>query len=131
MSQIIDTKKEFSLMKRGKSFVNAGRGLKVFWQTTPNAWIQTTLAILAIVLGLYFQIDKLEWFMLIIAIGSVLTAESFNTAIEIDINLTSPNQHPYARDTKDVAAGAVLIVSITAAIIGLVVFWPHIINFCF
>jgi diacylglycerol kinase len=67
--------------------------------------------------------------MIIIAIGSVLAAEAFNTAIEIDINLTSPNQHPYAKDTKDVAAGAVLITSIFALIIGLLVFVPYFLPF--
>lgn len=126
MPQIIDTKKEFSLMARGKSFVNAGRGIKVFLQTTPNAWIQILLGFAAICLGISLKIERFDWFIIIIAIGAVLAAEAFNTAIEIDINLTSPNQHPYARDTKDVAAGAVLIVSVFASIIGLLVFLPYI-----
>ena len=60
------------------------------------------------------------------AAGLVLAAEEFNTAIEIDIDLTSPEFHPFARDTKDVAAGAVLICAITAAIIGLFIFVPYI-----
>lgn len=64
--------------------------------------------------------------MLVIATGFVLTAESFNTAIEIDIDLTSPNYHPYARDTKDVAAGAVLISAITALIVGIIIFGHYI-----
>lgn len=46
---------------------------------------------------------------LVVAGGFVLVAEAFNTALEIDIDLTSPEYHPYARDTKDVAAGAVLL----------------------
>lgn len=125
--QIIDTKKEFWLMARGRSFVNALRGLGVFLKTTPNAWIQITILIIVCFLGFYYNISHFDWLMVVIAGGAVLGAEAFNTAIEIDINLTSPNQHPYARDTKDVAAGAVLIISITAAIIGLIVFWPYII----
>ena len=63
--------------------------------------------------------------MLTIAAGMVLMAEAFNTAIEIDIDLTSPTYHPYARDTKDVAAGAVLIASVTAAVIGILIFAPY------
>lgn len=124
--QIIDTKKEFFLMARGRSFANAIRGLAVFLKTTPNAWIQVSILILACVLGWHYDISHLDWLMVVISGGAVLGAEAFNTAIEIDINLTSPNQHPYARDTKDVAAGAVLITSITAAIIGLIVFLPYI-----
>ena len=79
-----------------------------------------------IALGFYFHIAKIEWFMLILAAGFVLTAEAFNTAIEIDIDLTSPDYHPYARDTKDVAAGAVLISAITALIIGVMIFGHYI-----
>lgn len=128
MPQIIDTKKEFFLMARGRSFVNAMRGLAVFLKTTPNAWIQIAILITACLLGLYYNIGHFDWLMIVVSGGAVLGAEAFNTAIEIDINLTSPNQHPYARDTKDVAAGAVLITSITAAIIGFIIFIPHIIN---
>ena len=49
----------------------------------------------------------------------------FNTAIEIDINLTSPDFHPFARDTKDVAAAAVLISVFVSCAIGLFVFLPY------
>ena len=66
--------------------------------------------------------------MLVFAGGLVLAAEAINTAIEIDIDLTSPQYHPFARDTKDVAAGAVLIAAITAAIVGAFVFVPHLLT---
>ena len=125
-NNIIDTKKEFSAFARAKSFVNAGRGIIVFLKTTPNAWIQLTIFILGLFLGFYFDITNTEWIMFVFASGIVLTAEAFNTAIEIDINLTSPGYHPYARDTKDVAAGAVLISSIAASIIGILIFVPYI-----
>jgi undecaprenol kinase len=62
--------------------------------------------------------------LLVFAMTAVLVAEAFNTAMEIDIDLTSPEEHPYARDTKDVAAGAVLIAVMGAVIIGLIIFVP-------
>ena len=46
--------------------------------------------------------------------------------MEIDINLTFPEYHPYARDTKDVAAGAVLLAAIVALVVGFIVFLPKI-----
>jgi len=55
----------------------------------------------------------------------VRRAKSFT----IDMDLTSPEFHPYARDTKDVAAGAVLISSIAAAIVGFIIFIPRLIFF--
>jgi len=80
------------------------------------------ILILAILTGMYFHISYVDWMLLVFAGGMVLAAEAFNTAIEIDIDLTSPEFHPYARDTKDVAAGAVLISALTALIIGIGIF---------
>ena len=68
----------------------------------------------------------MEWVVLVLAIGLVIVAEAFNTAIEVDIDLTSPEYHPYARDTKDVAAGAVLLMVMVATVIALIIFVPKI-----
>ena len=73
------------------------------------------------------RISNVEWALIVIAIGFVFVAETFNSAIEIDIDLTSPNFHPYARDTKDVAAGAVLLSVAVAILIGVIVFLPKLI----
>ncbi|MFA6432722.1 MAG: diacylglycerol kinase family protein [Candidatus Paceibacterota bacterium] len=129
MENKLDTKEEFSLVKRAKSFAHAGRGLWLFLKTTHNAWIHLVILVLVIGLACYFRITRLEWIMLVLAAGFVLAAEAFNTAIEIDMNLTSPEYHPYARDTKDVAAAAVLIAALTALVVGVLVFWPYLSNF--
>ncbi len=119
---------KFSLIKRAKSFTHAGRGIWIFVKTTHNSWIHISAAIVACILGIYFGITSTEWILLILVAGFVLCAEAFNTAIEIDMDLTSPQYHPYARDTKDVAAGAVLIASCTAAIVGIFIFWKYFIS---
>jgi diacylglycerol kinase len=106
---------------------HAVRGLYVFSKTTRNLPIHLGTAVLVVILGLYFNISNIEWISLIFAITLVLSVEALNSAIEIDIDLTSPNYHPYARDTKDVAAGAVLISVLGAVGIGLIVFVPKII----
>ncbi|MDP3726248.1 MAG: diacylglycerol kinase family protein [bacterium] len=123
--------KEFSIVKRAKSFTHAGRGLWVFLKTTHNVWIHALVLALAVALGFYFKITHVEWIFLIFSGGLVLTAEAFNTAIEIDIDLTSPEYHPYARDTKDVAAGAVLISSITAFLVGVLIFGHYFLDIFF
>lgn len=116
----------FSIVKRARSFSHAWRGLKIIVRTQHNAWLHTLAAVSAVVLGFYFYISITEWFALILSIGLVLVAEAFNTALEFDIDLTSPEYHPFARDTKDVAAGAVLIAALTALIIGLIIFIPKV-----
>ena len=96
----------------------------IILRTQHNFWIQLTLAAVVTALGIVLRISPTEWSLLILATTAVLVAESFNTAIEIDIDLTSPTYHPYARDTKDVAAGAVLISVLGATLIGCIIFIP-------
>lgn len=122
------TQEGFSLVKRAKSFAHAGRGLWIFLRTTHNAWIHVGALVAAVILGVYFDITHTEWLALVLVGGFVLVAEAFNTAIEIDIDLTSPDFHPYARDTKDVAAGAVLIAALTALVVGLIIFTPYVVR---
>lgn len=121
----MDTQK-FSLIKRAKSFTHAGRGVWILIKTTHNAWVHIAILFVAAILGYYYEISQTDWMLLTFAGGLVLAAEALNTAIEIDINLTSPEYHPFARDTKDVAAGAVLIAAVAAALIGAIIFVPYI-----
>ena len=122
-----DQKSEkFSIVKRAESFTHAFRGIGIFIKSTHNAWIHLVILAGVIVLGFVFEIERSEWLALVLAAGLVLVSEAFNTAIEIDMNLTSTEYHPYARDTKDVAAGAVLISAVTAGIVGLIIFLPRI-----
>ncbi len=117
-------KKNFSIVSRAKSFNHAFRGIAIMIRTQHNAWVHICFAFIAIIFGFALNITPAEWALIALAIGFVLTAEAFNTAMEIDIDLTSPTYHPYARDTKDVAAGAVFISVIVAIIIGLIIFVP-------
>lgn len=82
--------------------------------------------LLALYLGYILKISHIEWVLIVLAIGLVIVAEAFNTAIEVDIDLTSPEYHPYARDTKDIAAGAVLLMVMIAVVIALFIFVPKI-----
>lgn len=118
----------FSIRKRLKSFTYAWKGINNFVHREHNAWIHLTAALLAVVAGFLFEIEKGEWIAIIGCIGIVLTAEAFNTAIERLVNLVSPEWHPIAGEVKDIAAGAVLICAIAAAIIGLIIFIPYIIG---
>jgi len=127
----MDTEKEkkaWREVKYSEKFKNAFRGIYVFSKTTRHLFIHIAFGFIAIALGFYFGISNFEWVALAFAIGFVLVTEALNTAIEIDIDLTSPEYHPFARDTKDVAAAAVLLSVFTAVIIGTIVFLPKIIS---
>lgn len=118
--------KRFSLVRRAESFTHAWRGIQIFFQSTHNAWIHAGIFLCVLVLGLYVGITRMEWVALFLISAVVFITEAVNTAIEIDINLTSPEYHPYAKDTKDVAAGAVLIATVFAVVVGVFIFAPYI-----
>lgn len=125
----MDSKKEKKAWREvtyKQKFSNAFRGMYVFYKMTRHFYIHLISTLIAIILGFYFHVSSSEWMDLIFAIGFVLISEAFNTAIEIDIDLTSPEYHPYARDTKDVAAAAVLLSVFVSIIVGLIIFLPKI-----
>lgn len=76
------------------------------------------VAIGVLLAGLIFKISSLEFILLVFGIVLVLFAELVNTACEALVDLVSPEFHPLARRVKDVAAGAVLLASVGAAIVG-------------
>jgi len=116
----------FSLIRRARSFKHAFRGVIVMLRTQHNVWIHLLAAVVTVFLGFYLHVSEGEWLALVFAIGLVIVSEAWNTALEFDIDLTSPDYHPYARDTKDVAAAGVLISAVIAVVIGLIIFVPKI-----
>lgn len=111
--------------KRLKSFVYAYRGLCTLVSTQHNMWIHLLATIVVIGGGFYFQVTKLDWMFLIIAIMVVWITEAINTAIEFLCNYVSPELQPLIGKTKDIAAAAVLISAIGASILGLIIFKPY------
>jgi diacylglycerol kinase len=94
-----DTPKPFSIAARLRSFRHAFRGIGLFLRTAHNAWVQLVILAGVTTAGVMCALTQAEWLSIALAAGLVLTAEAFNTALEIDMNLTSPEFHPYARDT--------------------------------
>lgn len=85
-------------------------------------------AVAVLLLALALRLSALEFVLLAFAVTLVLFAELFNTAIEVLVDLVSPDYHPLAGRAKDVAAGAVLVASIGAAVMGYLAFshyLPH------
>lgn len=75
-------------------------------------------------MGLWLGLGRLEWAVIVLAIGLVWMAEFVNTALEAVVDLASPDLHPLAKIGKDVAAAAVLAGAATAVLVGLLVLGP-------
>ena len=106
------------------AFRHAFRGLWYVIKTQRNAWIHAVITILVVALSLWLGLSTLEWVGLILTIAFVWMAEIINTALEAVVDLASPQQHPLARVGKDVGAAAVLIASLTAALVGFLILGP-------
>ena len=114
------------LKKRANSFRYAFKGIARVFRTQRNMQIHVIIALLVVLAAIWLHLRIAEWLFLVFAIGFVFSAEIFNSAAEELVNLVSPEYNDKAGQIKDMAAGAVLVAAITAAIIGLFIFVPHI-----
>lgn len=84
--------------------------------------------ILVIIAGFILKINTMEWIICIMLFGLVIGGEMFNTAIEKMVDMVMPEKNDKAKLIKDVSAGAVLIFAIVAAIIGMMIFLPKVVQ---
>lgn len=110
-----------------QSFGYAFSGIKKVFLAERNFRFHNLAAVLVVSLGFILNITTTEWLFVVLAIGLVITSEALNTAIEKLVDMVSPGKNTNAGWVKDVAAGAVLLASICALIIGLLVFVPHLV----
>ncbi len=104
------------------AFADAADGVWHAFVAQPNFRIQLSLAVVAIGVAALLRFDARSWSVLVLAIGFVLAAELFNTCLEHVVDLVQPDAHPLARSAKHAGAAAVLVASITAAVMGAIIY---------
>lgn len=119
----------FTWRKRLRSFKYAFHGIWLLVRYEHNAWIHCFAAVCVVVAGAVLGLSVTEWIVITFAVGLVLAAEAINSSIEALADLVSPGYNEAIKRTKDLAAGAVLILAIVAAVVGLIVFVPKFIIF--
>ncbi len=110
------------------SFGDAADGLWYCLSTQQNMQVHAAATVLVLAASWLLKLGRLEWALVIFAAGFVLVAEMFNTAIERTVDLFMDTFHPLARLAKHIAAGAVLISALCAAVVGVLVFLPHLLQ---
>ncbi len=108
-----------------KGLSYAFTGLSLAWREESNFKIEVVCAVLAIALGATVQLSAVEFALVAIAIGIVLAAEAFNTALEELCDKLETDHDPRTARIKDLAAAAVLIAAAAALAVGLFIFIPH------
>jgi diacylglycerol kinase len=108
----------FSVTKTLRSFRYAWHGIYLVIRYENNSRVHLLASVVAVVAGVVLGLNPLEWALILMQIGLVWAAETFNTALEKLVDLVSPEYHPLAGKVKDIAAGAVLIVSLMSVAVG-------------
>lgn len=116
--------KESFFKNRIRSIGYALKGMFLLLRTEASIKIQFFIALVMTAAGFYFEISAMEWILQLFAIGLVMGIEGVNTAIEKLADYVQPDQDPKIGLIKDISAGAVMIVSIVASIIGLIIYIP-------
>ena len=109
---------------RLKSVGFAFKGAIKLISTEHSVMVQSSLAVIMIIAGFYFEIDRYEWMMQILAFGLVLGIESMNTAVEKMADFIHPEFDDRIGFIKDIAAGAVMFAALAAIAIGLLIYVP-------
>ncbi len=109
-----------------KSFNWAIDGIIYALRTQRNIRIHLFIAFIVLLGSLLIGVPRIDFLILALTIALVLVAEMTNTAVETAIDVTTTTHDPLAKIAKDVAAGAVLIASINAIIVGYLVFFSRI-----
>lgn len=117
----------FTFRKRLRSFRYAFNGIRLLISKEHNAWIHCFATVCVVIAGFLLEISKMEWIACMIVIGAVLAAEAVNSAVEALADFVSPEYNEAIKRTKDLAAGAVLLMAMAAAVVGGIIFFPKLI----
>jgi diacylglycerol kinase (ATP) len=105
-----------------QSFNYAFEGIVRVLRRERNMRIHFAAATAALVLAIVYDVTRLELIAIVFAISFVFIAEMVNTAVEAAVDVATTAFHPLAKLAKDISAGAVLIASVNAVVVGYLVF---------
>ena len=116
------------MQRFARSVKNALLGIRALVKHERNFQIQLAVFLLVILMGVYFSITRFEWVVIILVSALVFALEAMNTSIEHLANFIHPEKNDKIGLLKDIAAGSVLMASISALIIGVIVFYDYVIQ---
>lgn len=102
------------------------KGLVAAMREERNIRIHLGAALMITALGFWFEISSTDWCIVLIMIGIVISAELFNTSVEILADVVTKERHPGIGKVKDIASAAVLILCVIAVIVGVIVFAKYV-----
>ncbi len=104
------------------------RGIRDAFQREQNVRIQFVVGALVVCMMLFLRIPPVQMTILILASMIVIVLELINASLELFSDIVHPEYHKAIKSSKDIAAGAVLVAGVSAAIVGLLIFVPAIMD---
>ncbi len=101
-------------------------GLWVTIKEEKSLWAHFVISAIVVGLGFYVKLDSSKWAIMITALSLIMGFEVSNTAMEALVDMVSFQYNLKVKKIKDIAAGATLIVTLGAIIVGLIIFIPAI-----
>lgn len=120
---------KFKKQNFSNTFKNARKGMRLTLKSERNLRIHLFVAALVLITAYCLNFSITKFCILLLTIASVISAEMFNSAIEFSLDAIFHNK--YSRMVgmaKDIAAGAVMVVTITAVMVGVLLFAPPVIK---
>lgn len=114
---------DFSRLVR--SFRYAFRGVSHVFREEQSFRTQIVVALIVLILALFFHVKIWEAVALILVIIMVLVLELINSIFERIVDVLKPRMHPYVEAIKDMMSATVLLASLGAAIVGILIFYPY------
>ena len=127
----IEIKRKLKAQGKGNFFESVGHaidGIGYVANRERNFKIELLAMVVVLIAGVYFKVSKIEWVILLLTIACVLVLEMINTSIERCVDLVTKDYHELAKYAKDIAAGAVLVMSLFSVCVGIVIFLPKIVE---
>jgi undecaprenol kinase len=111
------------------SFKFAGRGITRVFLCERSFRLQLLCFTLTIIAGFVFRITGTEWIFVVLSGSLVLVTEMINTALEYVVDLVTEEYRVLAEHIKNISAGAVLVSSLLAVVVGLIIFIPYLLQY--
>lgn len=111
-------------INRLESFQYAFAGIWHTFKTQRNAQIHLVITAVILILGFILELGLVEWAVLTLTAGFVISTEMLNTVAEAAMDYATSDFNLQVKLVKDVAAGAVLVAAITAVVVGLLILGP-------
>ena len=101
-------------------------GLLYSYKNEKSLWMHGLCSIVDICLGIIFKISLVQWSMILISLGVILSIELLNTAIEAVVDMVTLEYHPLAKIAKDCGSAATFIAVLIAIVLNCFIFIPKI-----